>query len=222
VAVRKDRKDHFALAQARTFRNLLMMRACLKIKNALGKWMFIVALLAAPGFARAADVASLKTNSMPLGRPGTLEILTPPDWTLVQTNLNTRDFGPIFDLHAPKDAITIRIYTSWDGFQGKHLSPTPAEMGTIVSNIVTSQYLPVAKEKSFDLEKLKGPAVNGVFARVTDSKWTLLEKNTYPNIATGMFRSGNLWGNFDLLTSDKDGVQFKAGMKVLESLRRKP
>jgi len=184
--------------------------------------MFIAALMAALSFARAAESESLKTNGMPLGTAGTLEVLTPPDWILVQTNLGMVNFGPIFELHAPRDTTTIRIYTSWDGFKGTSVKPTEAEMSTIVSNIVATQYLPVAKEKTFDLEKLKGPNVSGVFARITDSKWTLLETNTYPNIATGMFRSGNIWGNFDLLTNDKDGPQFKTGLKVLESLRRKP
>jgi hypothetical protein len=37
-----------------------------------------------------------------------------------------------------------------------------------------------------------------------------------------MFRCGNLWGNFDLLTNDKDGPTFKQGLTVLQSLHRKP
>lgn len=198
------------------------MRACLKI--APTQLSFLIALTVALSFAHAADVEPLKTNNMPLGSAGTLQVLTPPDWVLVQTNLGLPNFGPIFELHAPRDSITIRIYTRWDGdnLGGKSIKPTQAEMATVVSNIVATQYLPVAKEKTFDLEKMNGPGVNGVFARVTDSKWTILEKNTYPNIATGMFRSENIWGNFDLLTSDKDGPQFKAGLKVLESLRQKP
>ncbi len=184
--------------------------------------LFIVALVSAFGLARAAEVEPLKTNSLTLGVAGTLEVLTPPDWTVVQTNLNAPDYGPIFEVHAPNDSLTIRIYTRWDGFGGKSIKPTEADMNAIVSNIMKKQYLPVAKEKTFALEKLKGPGVSGVYARVTDARWTPILKNTYPNVAEGMFRCQNIWGNFDLLTPDKDGPGFKAGLKVLESLRRQP
>jgi len=78
-----------------------------------------------------------------------------------------------------------------------------------------------AIEKTFNLEKLHGPAVTGIYARVTDSKWIPIEEDTYRNICEGMFRCGNIWGNFNLLTNDKDGPGFKAGLKVLESLHRK-
>jgi hypothetical protein len=37
-----------------------------------------------------------------------------------------------------------------------------------------------------------------------------------------MFRCANFWGNFNLLTHDKNGIEFKAGLQVLESLRKKP
>ena len=95
-------------------------------------------------------------------------------------------------------------------------------MSNIVSNSVASQYLPIAVEKTFDLEKLRGPAVTGIYARVTDTNWSPVLKDNYPNICEGMFRTGNLWGNFNLLTHDKDGLEFKAGLRVLESLRKKP
>jgi hypothetical protein len=182
--------------------------------------LFIVALMSAFGLARAAEVEPLKTNRMTIGVAGTLEVLTPPDWTVVQTNMNTPDGAPAFELHAPNDSIAIRLFVRWDGFGGKSIKPTETDMSAIVSDILKKQYLPVAKEKTVALEKMKGPAVTGVYARITDSTWTPVLKNTYPNLAEGMFRCQNIWGNFDLLTSDKNGPQFKAGLKVLESLRR--
>ena len=183
--------------------------------------LFLVALLGAFSFARAADTPPLQTNNMTLGVAGSLEILTPPGWTLTATNLNLPENPPTFELHAPNNAIVIRLYVRWDGFGGKNIKPTEANMGTIVSNNVVAQYLPIAAEKTFALEKFHGPAVNGVFARITDSTWTPVLKDSYPNLTEGMFRSENIWGNFNLLTSDKDGPQFHAGMKVLESLRAK-
>jgi hypothetical protein len=190
------------------------MRACLK------QLIFILALGAAFGFTSATQAESLKTNNLSFGKAGILQILTPPDWKVNQVDLNLQDNQPVFDLHAPSNSILIRLYVRWDGFAGKSIRPSEAEMGTIVSNSVVTQYLPVAVEKTFDLEKLHGPAVSGIYARVTDSKWIPMVEDTYPNISEGMFRCANIWGNFNLLTYDKDGRGFKAGLQVLESMRR--
>jgi hypothetical protein len=202
----------FALAPALTFRNLFIMRQLL----------LVFALMSALSLARAAETGVLKTNTVNVGIPGKLEIVTPADWTLLNTNLSLSDNPLTFELHAPSNALVIRFFIRWDGFGGKNVKPTEADMGTVVSNNIVAQYMPVAVEKRFDLEKFHGPAVNGIFGRVTDRKWTPVLKDTYPNLAEGMFRCGSIWGNFSLLTSGKDGPQFKAGLKVLESLRRKP
>jgi hypothetical protein len=194
------------------------MRACFK------QLLYIIALAAAFAPTRAAKAQSLKTNDISLGTPGTLQVLTPPDWKIQSVNLNLQDNTPVYDLHAPSNTLVIRLYVRWDGFGGKSIRPGEAEMSAIVSNSVVTQYMPVAVEKTFDLEKFHGPAVAGVYARVTDSTWSpvINDTNNYPNICEGMFRSANIWGNFNLLTHDKKGPEFKAGLQVLESLRRKP
>jgi hypothetical protein len=203
---------HFALAPALTFRNLFMMRQLL----------FILSLTCAFGFAHAADIPALKTNSVALGEPGTLEMPSPAGWKIAPTNLNLPDNPIAVELHAPNNALIIRFYIRWDGFGGKTFKPTEAEMSKIVSNNIVVQYLPTAVEKSFQLEKLHGPSVTGVFARITDANWNPLQKDTYPNLTEGMFRCGNIWGNFNVVTYDKDGPLFKDALKVLESMRRKP
>jgi hypothetical protein len=184
--------------------------------------LFVFALMSALSLARAAETEMLKTNSVNIGMPGRLEMVTPADWTLLYTNVGSPDNPVTFELHAPNNAMVIRLFVRWDGFGGKNIRPTEADMGIVVSNNIVTQYLPGALEKKFDLEKFHGPAVNGIFARITDSRWTPVLKDTYPNLAEGMFRCGSIWGNFSLLTAGKDGSQFKAGLKVLESLRRKP
>lgn len=203
---------NFALAAALTFRNLFIMRQLL----------LIFALAGAVSLARAADSGRMTTNSIDLGAPGTLEVLLPHDWSLIHTNLHLPDNPPTVELHAPGNTTIIRLSIFWDGFPGKPFKPTDAAMGQIVSNVVTRQYLPISVEKTFELEKFHGPGVTGVFARITDAGWTPVVKDEYPNLATGMFRADNIWGNFDLLCFDKDGPQFKAGLAVLQSLRRKP
>lgn len=202
----------FALAEALTLRNLSKMR----------KLLFVFALVGAFSLARGAESQPLATNDVAVGEHGTLEILTPKNWTLIHTNLNLPGNPQTVELHAPGDTPTIRLTIFWDGFGGKLVKPTQTEMEQSVSNNVAIHNLPISVEKTFQLETLRGASVTGCFVRLTDAGWTPVVKNEFPNIATGMFRSGNLWGNFDLLTFDKDGPQFKAGFKVLESLRRKP
>ena len=170
--------------------------------------------------ARAADKQSLITNTVSLSEHGTLEIPIPKDWTLTHTNMQLRGDPTSVELHSASNTVAIRVTIYWDGFGSK--KPTDADMETVVSNGVVLLYLPFDVEKTFTLEKLQGPGVTGVFARFTDAGWTPMVKDEFRNLATGMFRSGNLWGNFDLLSNDKDGPSFQQGLKVMQSLRRQP
>jgi hypothetical protein len=164
-------QDHFALAPARTFRNLFIMRAC------LNQLLLVIAMAATFAFTCATEAQSLKTNNIPFGKAGSLQFLTPPDWKIIPVDLKLQDNVPVFDLHAPSNSMVIRLYVRWDGFAGKSARPGEPEMITIVSNSVVSQYMPIAVEKTFDLEKLHGPAVNGIYARVTDSTWSPVVKD---------------------------------------------
>lgn len=171
--------------------------------------------------ARAADNQTFKTNSLTVDKQGTLEILTPTDWTFAQTNMYLAGNPPTVELHSPANATEIRISVYWDGFAGKISSPTAADFENIVSNVCVLKYVPASVEKNVVLEKLQGPAVSGTFARFTDATWVPMLNNDHRVVVTGMFRSGNLWGNFDMVTGDKDGPMFKQGLQVLESMWRK-
>lgn len=184
--------------------------------------IFVIVIAAVLGFPCVMKAQALKTNDLNLARYGTLQVVTPADWTAKYVGVNQPDQEPVFDLRAPSNSLVIRLYVRWDGFAGKSARPDEAAMGNIVSNSVVAQYLPIAVEKKFDLEKFHGPAVTGIYARVTDSRWTAVMQDVYRNVCEGMFRCGNIWGNFNLLTNDKNGPGFRAGMKVLESLSRKP
>jgi hypothetical protein len=185
------------------------------------KLLLLFALLSAASLAQGADTAGLATNSVSLGMQGTLEILTPKDWTLVHTNMHLPGDPPSVELHSVSNTIIIRLSIYWDGFGGKLRIPSGAQMRNIVTTNAL-QYLPISVEKTFDLEQLHGPGVTGTFARLTDARWSPVMKDQYHNLATGMFRCENLWGTFDLLTNDKNGPLFKQGLMVMESLRRKP
>jgi hypothetical protein len=193
------------------FRNLFIMRQLL----------LLAVLMSAFPLARAAETAALTTNAVTLGEQGTLEISLPKDWTFAQTNLNYPGKPTSVELHSASNSAVIRLTIFWDGFRHPNVKPTETDMVNSVSNAAVLQYLPISVEKTVTLEQLHGPAVTGLFVRFTDSKWKPLF-TAYKNAATGMFRSSNLWGNFDLLTNEKDGIDFKQGLQVLESLRRKP
>jgi hypothetical protein len=171
--------------------------------------------------AHAADEPKFITTEVPAGTNGTLEIPAPADWTITYTNLLMPGNPPTLEFHPPNNSLALRITLYWDGFGANKTKLTDADFDRIVSNVAKMKYVPVSVEGTFTLEKLKGDGVSGTFARFTDRDWTPVLKNEFPNLTTGMFRCGNLWGNFDLLTSDKDGPSFKAGLKVLQAMRRK-
>ena len=72
------------------FRNLFIMRQLL----------LLAVLMGAFPLARAAETAALTTNSVLLGKQGTLEISSPLDWTLVQTNLHYSGKPISVELHS--------------------------------------------------------------------------------------------------------------------------
>jgi hypothetical protein len=125
-------------------------------------------------------------------------------------------------LHSPSNSIGIEIWVYWDGFGNTNSKPTEANFAQIVSNTCARGVARASVEKEVTLEKFQGSAVSGTFARFTEAHWVPMLEGDYRNIATGMFRSGNLWGNFNLLTYDKDGSQFKQGLEILKSIRREP
>lgn len=169
---------------------------------------------------RSADIQTFKTNSVIVGKKGVLQITAPKDWTFEQTNLPGSQ--PYAALHSPGNSIGIELSIYWDGFGKSNSQPTQADFEQIVSNTCIRGVAQGSVEKKVVLEKLQGPAVSGTFARFTDAQWVPMLKGDYPNIASGMFRSGNLWGKFSLVTYDKDGPLFKQGLEVLKSMRRKP
>lgn len=183
--------------------------------------LLVAALISALPVARAENEA-LTTNTVTVNKTNTLAIPMPASWSLIHTNMHLRGNPPSIELHSPSNAVAIRLTIYWDGFARGTNSPATADFEKIVSNVVVRQYLPIAVEKTFTMESLHGAAVTGTFARFTDAGWTPVVKDEYHNLATGMFRCGNLWGNFDLLTNDKDGPTFKQGLTVLQSLHRKP
>jgi hypothetical protein len=202
---------HFPLAVFPVLRNLSIMRQLLLAFGLLSIGIFPVS---------AEDTQALTTNFVSVGKQGTLQILTPNDWKFTRTE---RPGSPSYaSLHAPSNSIAIEISLYWDGLGKKISKPTQADFERIVSNTCASSFEANSVEKKIVLEKLQGASVSGTFARFTDPRWVPMLKSDFPNVASGMFRCGNLWGNFNLLTYDKDGPLFKQGLQVLQSMRSVP
>lgn len=170
--------------------------------------------------APAEDSQALVTNSVTVDKQGALQIVTPNNWRFEHTNVSGA--APYLSLHSPSNSIAIEISVFWDGIGKKVSKPTQADFERIVSNVCLRSFEPTSVEKKVVLEEFRGPSVNGTFARFTDAHWVPMLKNDYPNVASGMFRSGNFWGNFNLMTYDKDGPLFKQGLEVMKSMRRVP
>lgn len=182
--------------------------------------LFALALLGTFFLARPAAGDILKTNGVAVGKDGTLEIATPGDWMLVQTNLNSPGNPKTVELHSLSNTVVIRLQFYSAAFKGKLALPTDDKMDVIVSNTAV-QYLPIAVEKTIVTEKLNGPAMTGAFVCLTDAGWTPVVKDEFHFLTTGMFRCEKIWGTFELLTNDK-GPSFKQGMDVIKSFQRKP
>jgi hypothetical protein len=194
------------------------MRDCLKV---VGGAVFAL-MLALVFSVRAADTDVLNTNTVVLGEPGTLVILTPKDWTMSITNVSLKGNPPTVDLYSANRSVGVRLTIYWDGFNGSISKLADPQMDTIVSNVAVREYVAISVEKSFVVEKFQGPKVTGAFARFTDAHWTPMMKDDYKNVATGMFHCGNIWGNFNLVSNDKNGPAFDRGLEVLKSFRRQP
>lgn len=193
-----------------TFRNLSIMRQLL---------LSFALLSALVPSAFATGEPAMATNAVVVKGQGTLEIVAPADWKFQQTLSKGK---PYFALHSPGNTVAMEVTVYWDGIGGTNSKPTAADFALIVSNACVGSYEQASVEKRTVLETFKGPAVTGTFARFTDAHWVLMRKGDYPNVANGMFRTGNLWGKFNLLTYEKDGPGFKQGLQVLESMRRVP
>lgn len=182
--------------------------------------LYLALLGAGISLAPAQDSHTLVTNSVSVDKQGTLQIAAPGDWRFEQTNLPGA--APYVSLHSPSNSIAIEISIFWDGIGKKVSKPTQADFERIVSNVCLRSFEPTSVEKKVVLEEFRGPSMNGTFARFTDARWVPMLNSDYPNVTSGMFRSGNFWGNFNLLTYDKDGPLFKQGLEVMKSMRRVP
>ena len=170
----------------------------------------------------AAEQVDFTANSVRIPGHGALELKAPKAWGFATTNAFGAA-GPrtvVVQSAAGDIAVQITIYP--EGLGTNQLRPDDEKMAEMLKTMAEAQYAPAAVEKQVTVEKLKGADVSGSFARFTDAKWVGKKPPPaeFSNVANGLMRCGDVWGNFTVLTNDKDGPLFKQGLAVVESLRK--
>ena len=202
----------FELARKMTDRKLSKMKRLIVT--------FLLAGMAITG--SAADKNGFVTNSLSIPEHGILLVKAPAGWSFVRKGVANSAGPRTAALHSADGKTSVQVTLFWDGFGPNQLKPNAAKMAEMVKAAAQAQYAPGSVEKKVELEKLKGTEVSGSFARFTDAQWVgkELPPNEFSHVASGMVRIEDLWGNFTILTDDKDGPHFKEGLAVIESLRK--
>jgi len=188
----------------------------------MNRLLAVVLVVASGSFTWAAEQPEFTTNTLAVSELAVLRIQSPKDWSF-ETKGAGNPTGPrTAALRSEDGGVSVQITMFRNGFSPNQFKPTDDKMAQMVKSAAESQFLASSMEKKVEVEKLKGAQVSGSFARFTDAKWAekKLPPGEFSNVAIGVLRCGDLWGNFTLLSSDKDGPHFKQGLAVLEAMRQ--
>ena len=164
----------------------------------------------------------LVTNSLAIHGHGTLTWAAPATWEHTAPSPAAPPDAPMaFRWRAPGNHPTVLVSVAWDGIAGNKGKPDGAMLAVLVKTFAEKQYAAQSVEKAAKVETVKSDAVTVSYASFTDPKFIAKEPppDETRNMTVGMFRSGPLWGNFTLMTNDKDGDEFREGMALVRSLR---
>jgi len=165
-------------------------------------------------------VGKLENRQVAVADQGSLAFSAPTNWTFTAAKMPGPKFPATFRLRPEDKSVALLVTVFWDGY-GDHVL-SDAELQNVLKVSSERQYAPTSVEKKVEILKFTQPGVHGWYAQFTDA--SLVGKNPPPGdfkvVTSGVFRAGNLWGNFTLLTNVKDDAGFKAGLKVLESFKK--
>jgi hypothetical protein len=176
------------------------------------------------GVAAAEPTVAPKTESrqVTVAEEGSLAYNAPGEWVYSAPKLPNGKFPPTFKLSPKDQSASLLVTVFWDGFGNRATPMTDAELQNVLKVSSERQYVPTSVEKKLEILKFTQPGVHGWYAQFTDA--SLVGKNPPPGdfkvVTSGIFRAGNLWGNFTLLTNAKDDAGFKTGLKVIESFKK--
>jgi len=179
-------------------------------------------VVASAAVAPAAEQPEFTTNSLPVSELAVVRVAAPKGWSFVPKGAANPSGPRTASLRSEDGGVSVQIRMFRNGFSPNQFKPNEEKMAEMVRKAGEAQFVSTSVEKKVDVEKLKGADVSGSFARFTDIKWAdkKLPPGELSNVAIGVLRCGDLWGDFTLLTNDKDGPHFKEGLAVIESLRK--
>ena len=190
-------------------------------------WLFSLLLLGAR-LVEGADRATVVTNSVLVQNHGTLTWFAPAGWEYTPPQADILGTMPAsFRLRAPDGQPSLMVTVFWDGFGPKKLNPSDAELADLLKKGAEVKFAPGSVEKEVRFTPLAGDRMRGNFVSFTDAKFADTDLRDIPpgearNATIGMFRTGNLWGNFTLLSTAKEGEQFDQALAVVKSFSGTP
>ena len=170
----------------------------------------------------AAEQAEFTTNSLPVPDHGSICFKAPKGWSFLKKGA-VNPFGPrSAEFRSEDGLISAQATFFWDGFGPKQMKPSEKDLADLTEKSGKAQFLSGSVEKKVVLENFKGAEASGCFARFTDADWVGKKPpaGEFANVTTGMVRCGDLWGNFTILTNEKDGPSFKQALVVIETLQK--
>lgn len=187
--------------------------------------LFVLFLLVLLGGRSAfgADSPSATTNSVLVQNHGTLSWVVPAGWEYTPPRADpTGTIPAFFRLRSPAGQPSLMVTVCWDGFGPKKLSPSGEELVEMLKHGAEEKFVPTSVEKEVHPVALAGDRMWGTYVSFTDLKFADMDVKDIPTTESrhatiGMFRTGNLWGNFTLFSNAKDGAQFDQALAVVKS-----
>ncbi len=178
--------------------------------------------------ASGADSPSATTNSVLVQNQGTLSWVVPAGWEYTPPRADPAGTLPaFFRLRSAAGQPSLMVTVFWDGFGPKKLSPSAEELTDMLKQGAETKFVPTSVEKEVHPLPLAGDRMWGRYVSFTDLKFADMDVRDIPptesRVATiGMFRTGNLWGNFTLFSNAKEGAQFDQALAVVKSFGGTP
>ncbi len=164
----------------------------------------------------------LVTNSLAIHGHGTLTWAAPATWEHTPPPSAASSDAPVASRwRAPGNHPTVLVSIAWDGIAGNPGKPDGPILAVLVKAFAEKRYAAGSVEKTAKVETVTNGTTIISYASFTDPQF--VAKDPPPeetrHMTVGMFRSGPLWGNFTLMTNDKDGDEFREAMALVKSFR---
>ena len=166
-----------------------------------------------------------RPGALPLIGHGTLLWSTPAGWEYTPPQIDVSGKSPMnLRLRGAGGRPTVLLTVFWDGFGTNKLKPTLDTLEATLRTSASNQFIPESLEKTVTVRRLETESVQARFVTFTDAALATkpVPADESRHATLGTFRTGQLWGNFMLMTNDTDGPEFRSALDVIKSLRATP